>query len=371
MGFNLNQRWIRDQYRHWNYQRQWPSYFALENESLLLKHFSVPILCNYYVTYRCNAYCSFCHFGDHSQFKATTHAVTEDVLRNLMALKKLGVRFIDFTGGEPLLHPDIDVMCTEAKRLGMKTSITTNCLLYPKYADRLKGSVDLLHFSLDSPEREGHDRSRGIRCFDAVMESIEMAKELGEFPDIIYTVTNENYPRLPEALELVRSHGLVLLLNPIFSYFREEGLNDDVLSYLIEFAKKPNVYLNPSFVSLRQQGGNDPDDPLCKAVSRVIVISPQNEMLLPCYHLHFEKLPIGNDLLAAYRSPRIHWHKLTEGRHDVCKGCTVNCYFEPSFAFPINRPSIATIPSKVKYGYYKYIMQPLNKRRAVSSTTDS
>ena len=36
------------------------------------------LLCNYYVTYRCNAYCEFCHFGDHTNFKDTPYASLED-----------------------------------------------------------------------------------------------------------------------------------------------------------------------------------------------------------------------------------------------------------------------------------------------------
>ena len=58
----------------------------------------MPILCNYYLTYRCNAYCDFCHFGDHDAFRGSRHAQTDDVLANLHDLRELGVRFIDLTG---------------------------------------------------------------------------------------------------------------------------------------------------------------------------------------------------------------------------------------------------------------------------------
>ncbi len=322
----------------------------------------MPILCNYYLTYKCNAYCGFCHFGDHELFRDSRNAQTADVLRNLPALRKLGVRFIDFTGGEPLLHKDIVLFLETAKRLRMKTSITTNGLLYPKYAERLKDKVDLLHFSLDSADREEHDRMRGVACFDAVMTSIDIALGLGAHPDILFTVTNENYLQLPAVREMASSKGLLLLLNPIFSYFREEGLSLDALSYIEDFARKPMVYLNPSFVALRRMGGNDPQNPLCKAVSRVVVISPADEILLPCYHLHNEKVPINGDLISAHRSERVDWHREREGRHSFCSGCTINCYFEPSFAFPVNWLSLASVPSKFKYGFHKYLRQPLSRK---------
>ncbi len=322
----------------------------------------MPILCNYYLTYRCNAYCDFCHFGDHAAFANTSHAVKEDVFRNLAEMKTLGVRFVDLTGGEPLLHPDIGSIAAETRRLGMKASITTNGLLYPKRAEELAGNVDLLHFSLDSADAAEHDELRGVRCYDRVLESIDIALSLGETPDLLFTVTNENYRQMEGVYALARKHGLMLLLNPIFQYFREEGLNEDAMRFTDEFARMPMVYLNPSFLTLRRRGGNSREDPLCRAVSRVVVISPSNEILLPCYHLNFEALPIGDSLSKALTSKRVVWHKKNEGRHEFCEGCTINCYFEPSFAFPTNRLSLAAVPSKIKYGYSKYVVQSLRSK---------
>ena len=324
----------------------------------ILPQDSMPILCNYYLTYRCNAFCDFCSFGNHENHRKSGLASTEHVLSNIAALRELRVRFIDFTGGEPLLHRDLPIILHAAKQAGLQTSITTNALLYPRMSKELKGLVDLLHFSLDSSEKAEHDRSRGVPCFDAVIESLGIARSLGETPDIIFTVTNENYRRLEGVYRIARTYGSQLLINPIFGYFRREYLNDDALEYIEDFSRKPMTYLNPSFVALRRQGGNNTAKPMCKAVSRVVVISPDNEILLPCYHLHFEKIPIRESLVDAYRNKRIAWHRVQEGRHEMCSGCTINCYFEPSFAFPVNSLAIASIPSKVRYGFNKYLKQP-------------
>ena len=321
----------------------------------------LSILCNYYVTYRCNAYCDFCHFGDHEQFRGSRHARKSDILRNLSGLRRLGVRFIDFTGGEPLLHPDLAECCRAAKREGMQTSITTNGLLYPKAAGELRGLVDLLHFSLDSADREEHDALRGVRCFDSVIESIELALSMGERPDLIFTVTGENFRQLDGVYAIAERHGLQLLINPVFEYFRSEPLAEAALAAAERVASLPLAYMNPSLVTLRRMGGNDIGRPLCKAVSRVIVISPRNELLLPCYHQHYERIPIGEDIVAAHGSERVRWHERMQGRHEFCSGCTINCYFEPSFAFPVNALSFASVPSKVKYGFNKYVRQPLRR----------
>ena len=51
----------------------------------LVKH---PVLCNYYVTYRCNAKCAFCDIWE----KPSPYITLVDVDRNLRDLKRLGVR---------------------------------------------------------------------------------------------------------------------------------------------------------------------------------------------------------------------------------------------------------------------------------------
>lgn len=316
------------------------------------------LLCNYYVTYRCNAYCSFCHFGDHELFKASKHAKLEDFKSNITQLKKLGVRFLDLTGGEPLLNPHIAEMARLAQENKVQTSITTNCLLYPKYAEALAGNINLLHFSLDFPTAEEHDKLRGVKCFDSVMKSIDIAKSLGEFPDILFTATNDSYHLLPQMYELAKSKGLVLIINPVFSYFGNPGLNMAAIEYISEFAKgKFDVYLNEGYLKLRIDGGNSIQKPLCKAVSRVIVISPDNEIILPCYHFTNDKIKIDAPLSQIRNSEKIKYFQKNEGRFEFCEGCTVNCYFEPSFAFPFNSYSMKGIPSKIKYGYQKLIKQ--------------
>jgi MoaA/NifB/PqqE/SkfB family radical SAM enzyme len=322
------------------------------------------LLCNYYLTYRCNAYCSFCHFAEHEKFRNTPFAVLEDFKRNVREISRLGVKFIDLTGGEPLLHKDIHNMAAYARSLKMQTSITTNALLYPKFAEKLAGNVNLLHFSLDSPDEEEHNRIRKVECYKFVFESIKIAKSLGEFPDILFTITNETYMKLPRMHEIARENELVLLVNPVFSYFGNPGLSDKAIDFIEEYTNsKSDIYINKGFLKLRRDGGNDINDPLCKAVSRVIVISPNNEIILPCYHAGTEKIFIDRPIKEIRNSDKVKYYKRMEGKFDFCKGCTVNCYFEPSFAFPLNLYSFSALSSKFKYGFHKLIKQPLARKK--------
>lgn len=324
-----------------------------------------PILCNYYVTYRCNAKCGFCDIWE----QPSPMVDLADVEANLRDCKRLGVKVVDFTGGEPLLHTQLHEMLALAKDLGLMTTVTTNGLLYPKRAEQLRGLVDLLHFSIDSADREAHNASRGVNCYDKLMESIEVALSLGENPDLLFTVTNENVDQLSRIYyEISRPNDLVLIINPLFDYNSlGEELTDEVMKEMKEFGSKPYTYLNPSFLTLRRQGGNDPEDPTCKAASTCVVISPFNELVLPCYHYGLDKLPIEKDLHRLWHSDTVKYHQEMEGRHEVCEGCTINCYFEPSFGTsPEMRYFWEGLSSKARYGWTKFVVQRLRSRLSPS-----
>ena len=316
----------------------------------LVRH---PVLCNYYVTYRCNARCSFCDIWE----KPSPYILLEDVERNLRDLKRLGVSVVDFTGGEPLLHRQIHEFVGLAHDMGFITTLTTNCLLYPKYAERLRGKVDMLHFSLDSSEKEVHDKGRGVACFDFVLESIRVARELGERPDVLFTVFRENLQDLERVYdEITRPNKLVLILNPAFEYnavAAGEQLTAEELDYLSAFGKRPGVYLNEAFIQLRRDGGNHVAAPVCRAASTTLVISPSNELVLPCYHLGEQKFPIEGGLHTLYNSAEVQRLAALEGRLPQCEGCTINCYMQPSFAVETSKYFWQALPSTLKYNWEK------------------
>ena len=324
---------------------------------VLKKFFPYPLLCNYYITTKCNARCSFCDIYKNKG----RHANFNNIKSNLLDLRKLGIRFIDFTGGEPLLHPQIHTILDYAKTLGFITTVTTNCILYPHLHHKIKGLVDLLHFSLDAPVKQVHDRIRGVKCYERVIESIQIAKSIGEKPDILFTITDETIKYLETMSEFAQNNQLMLLCNPVFSYFDNPGLKNDSLDKILSFASEPYVYVNRGIISLMKKGGNTVKNPRCKAVTTTIVISPDNYMLLPCYHKFSQKIPINNSLTSLYHSKTINHFKKKEGRFSFCDGCTISCYFDPSFTYGVDDYFLLSQLSKLKYCYDKFIRRNFNK----------
>ena len=312
-----------------------------------------PVLCNYYLTYRCNASCNFCDIWE----RPSPYVTLESVEKNLKSLKKLGVKVIDFTGGEPLLHRELPGILKLAKQYGFITTITTNGLLYPKKAAKIAGLVDMLHFSLDSYNQQLHDEMRGVPCYEAVLKSIEIASALGERPDILFTAFKENLDQIKPVYEnITRPNNLVLIINPVFDYHQVEtgdGLSKQDLDYLSSWGKKPMVYLNDGIIKLMKDGGNQADDPVCKAGTSTIVISPENQLISPCYHLEKDTFPLDEDLEKVYKSAEAQASLSRAGKEAECQGCTINCYMQPSFAVEINRYFWRALPSTIKYNRIK------------------
>lgn len=314
-----------------------------------------PILCNYYITYRCNARCQFCDIWSSSRYQNIGDSQLADVQHNLSQLKKIGVKFIDFTGGEPLLHRDLPAMLTCARQLGLFTSVTTNCALYPRIAQQLKGKVDLLHFSLDSLDDAAHDRLRGKALHRFVMQSIDLARALGEKPDLLYTVTDANINALASLSDFAVQQRLTLIVNPVFRYSHQRQLSGANLACLEKFKTKPYVYLNQALQKLIKAGGNDRRRPRCRAVSSSIVISPDNKLLLPCFHHAVQRINLNTDLIDIVKSETYRDMKRRQGRFSFCQHCTINCYFDPSFLYRFDRYFLLSLLSKVKYGFDKYV----------------
>ncbi|MEX0600215.1 MAG: hypothetical protein WD205_06210, partial [Rhodothermales bacterium] len=85
-----------------------------------------------------------------------------------------------------------------------------------------------------------------------------------------------------------------------------------------------------------------------------------NELVLPCYHYGLERIPIDGRLYEHWQSDTVEQHRQMEGRHEVCRGCTINCYFEPSFAVsPGRRYFWESLPSKMRYSWRKFVVQQL------------
>lgn len=81
-----------------------------------------PIACHLYVTDNCNLDCFYCTEYDNS----VRHPSFEDLAKWIRKIRELGCVRIGLQGGEPLLHPQVVEIVRYCKKLGLKTTMSSN-----------------------------------------------------------------------------------------------------------------------------------------------------------------------------------------------------------------------------------------------------
>ena len=304
-----------------------------------------PIICEYFATYRCNSRCVYCNIW--KKANNCQDANLSNAKKNIDDAKKLGVHLIDFTGGEPLLNKNLPEMIRYAKSVGMRTKLSTNAYLYPKHAHKLHGIVDDLSFSLDTIDRDEYKKIRGIDGFDNVLESIDIAKSLDENVRVIYTVTNDNIKNLDDMISFCQKKKVYLSINPVFSYFDNDSLDLEHINVIKSKFFDKYVYVNLAQLRMIKKGGNHISNPICNGAS--FAISPDNFLLLPCYHRQLEKIPIDDNLYSLYKSGDVQNIINKSGKYSFCENCTNSCYICPNFVTNVSLYTIQTVISVLKY----------------------
>jgi MoaA/NifB/PqqE/SkfB family radical SAM enzyme len=107
-----------------------------------------PVVAHLIPIRRCNLSCSYCNEYD----DRSSPVPTDLVLQRIDRLCDLGTGVITLSGGEPLLHPDLDQIVAHIRQRGaIATLITNGYLLTPDRIHRLnRAGLDHLQISIDN-----------------------------------------------------------------------------------------------------------------------------------------------------------------------------------------------------------------------------
>jgi MoaA/NifB/PqqE/SkfB family radical SAM enzyme len=131
------------------------------------------------VTYQCQGRCAKCScqaLVDNNKEELSR----DDILMICRAIVREKGILIDFTGGEPLLRPDINALVAEVGKMPVILSMATNAIALEKeqVVDFRKAGLSVLQFGLSSPAAGKHDEELGCPgSFAQLIRSIEWAKE--------------------------------------------------------------------------------------------------------------------------------------------------------------------------------------------------
>src|SRR3954447_9424305 len=88
-----------------------------------------PLLVQMIPIRRCNIDCAYCNEYD----KVSAPVPTDALRRRIDTLAGLGTSVVAFSGGEPMLHPDLNALIRQIRARGMMAGLITNgYFLVPK-----------------------------------------------------------------------------------------------------------------------------------------------------------------------------------------------------------------------------------------------
>lgn len=140
-----------------------------------LAHTAHPLLVHIVPIRRCNIDCGYCNEYD----KVSGHVPLETMLRRVDKLVELGTSVVALSGGEPLLHPELEVIIRRIRDRGMIAGLITNgYLLSPKRIQALnQAGLDFLQISIDNVEPDEISK-KSLRLLD---RKLQWLSELAAF----------------------------------------------------------------------------------------------------------------------------------------------------------------------------------------------
>jgi MoaA/NifB/PqqE/SkfB family radical SAM enzyme len=303
-----------------------------------------PNVAIYYVTTQCNLNCAYCEdFGACRNDRAEPPLPLDQAI-HLLGIIRSGVDALFMTGGEPLLHPDIDELIKSAK-LELKfheITLITNGFLLSKHEAALP-FIDRLIVSLDSLDAQRWSQTIGapVRTAESIYENIRnyarRQKEFGYQMMVNAVLSPETLSSAEALIGFCIENHLLISFSPqaVNNWVRFELMISPEYKSVIEKLiahKKQRAPIAGSLAYLQTLINLEPYDCYPTLAPRIM---PNGDLTYPCRP--FEKanngqggrpvnlLDVGNwqeawsQALAVYGQPP-----------RTCHSCFQQCYIEPS-----------------------------------------
>ena len=158
------------------------------------------------VTYKCPLHCVFCY----NPVDYTTYGEelsTDDWLRVLRQGRELGVTQLGFSGGEPLVRDDLEILVAEARKLGYYSNLITSGvgLNEKRIAAFKRGGLDHIQLSFQDSTRELNDFLSSTRTFELKRRVAKLIKQ-HDYPMVLNCVLHRhNIDHVQQILEMAEA----------------------------------------------------------------------------------------------------------------------------------------------------------------------
>jgi len=125
------------------------------------------------ITNRCNYSCTYCIFSS-EKTNNLNELNTKEIICALEELSENNFKSIKFTGGEPFIRKDFMHILRKSKELGIINDVSTNASLINKtVASELSELVEMVHVSIDGPNKEIHEIVRGKGTYKPTIRGLK------------------------------------------------------------------------------------------------------------------------------------------------------------------------------------------------------
>ena len=310
------------------------------------------MLVSWNTTNACNMYCEHCYRD--AGAAAEEELNTKEGKALIDEIVKAGFKIMIFSGGEPLLRPDIFELVDYATAKGLRPVFGTNgSLITLETAEKLKIAGALgMGISLDSIEQAKHDRFRATPgAWKGAVTGMRNCRVAGLPFQIHTTVMDWNYNEVETLTDFAVSEGAVA--HHIFFMvptgrainIETESLKaeqyENLLQRIMKKQQEVNIELKPTcapqFMRIaRQMGLKLRFQRGCLAGTGYCIISPKGDVQ-PCAYLN---IPLGNVRETPFSEIWQHNEVLNKLRtldysggcgaceyKKVCGGCRARAYF--------------------------------------------
>jgi MoaA/NifB/PqqE/SkfB family radical SAM enzyme len=306
-----------------------------------LRHgFNRPFMVMFETTLHCNMKCGYCAIWQNQQ--PEDRVARERVFARMDEAADFGVFAWSFSGGEPLMNPNMPDYIEYAARKGFFTSMPTNGLALKKYADACV-KLDQLEVSIDTLDRQKFAQRRGIDGLPVILEALDhiLANLDHRTIQINAAVDLENLDDLPELAQFCKERGLLLHTEAVHNVVRTTWKTEDVeleneaLDRVADYVSKLKreykcVRFYTDYYKFYRNDGFTKTFP-CRSASHLINMRPDGSIQFPCAFVSLHRGAPNMSLREIYESPEVREiiHQSPD-MWDFCKGCKIGCPYEVS-----------------------------------------
>ncbi|MCJ7513325.1 MAG: TIGR04053 family radical SAM/SPASM domain-containing protein, partial [Anaerolineales bacterium] len=171
-----------------------------------------PFTIAWEITRACAYACVHCR-ADAQHRRDPRELSTQDGYRLLERFKAFGSPIVIFTGGDPMMRPDLFDLIGYAAGLGLRCSLTPTATALPteaRLAQAKQAGIRRIALSLDAPHAELHDGFRGVvGSWDRTMRILRSAQTVGLSAQVNTTVSRHNVDCLEDMVRFVQEAGAV------------------------------------------------------------------------------------------------------------------------------------------------------------------